>query len=54
MSKSSSLRESYSNELNAYIDQEKAAVEDVTLGDVKEAIETGRLPDGSKLEPPTT
>ncbi len=27
MSKSSSLRESYSNELNAYIDQEKAAVE---------------------------
>ena len=27
MSQSSSLRESYSNELNAYIDQEKAAVE---------------------------
>ncbi|MBT7653060.1 MAG: glyceraldehyde-3-phosphate dehydrogenase, partial [Flavobacteriales bacterium] len=27
MSKSSSLRESYSNELNAYIDQEKSAVE---------------------------
>ena len=27
MSKSSSLRESYSNELNAYIDQEKAAIE---------------------------
>ena len=27
MSQSSSLRESYSNELNAYIDQEKAAIE---------------------------
>lgn len=28
----------------------KAAVEDITLGDVKDAINSGRLPDGQKLE----
>lgn len=28
----------------------KAAVEDITLGDVKQALETGRMPDGSKLD----
>ena len=28
----------------------KAAVEDVTLGDVKEALNKGKLPDGTKLE----
>jgi len=28
----------------------KSAVDDVTLGDVKEALDTGRLPDGTKLD----
>lgn len=31
----------------------KAAVEDLDFADVKRSIETGRLPDGSKLEEPT-
>lgn len=30
----------------------RPAVEDITLGDVKEAHERGRTPDGDKIEPP--
>lgn len=30
----------------------RAAVEDVTLGDVKEAFESGKTPDGDKIQPP--